>query len=427
MGIFGRVLLMVVGLVILVGCGQSTPVPSATPAPTTLPTTTALLTLPTAATTSVPTVVATAVPATATVAAGSMQLPAALYFLEAGQIHRIDPETLSRQQITAEVAARPELAPIGAFAITGDGRLAYKVDDLTADRLVLATVDGTEPQILFEQPEVQIGAMRWSPDGKQLAVRLGVIPPESADFQSGVYLFGRPGEPPHLVQADDPVADPINPSPEVRAYNPRAWAPDGSALLLDAFSPFYELCTPAIRDLDAAEAQRPAAPAELTAVCEDAGWSRDSRSVYVRLAPAEGQLAGAGLWLFARDGSMTELIERQREGIFQLIVAAEELQTNEIYYFFAAAGRLPGAFDTDPGLAFVMQRVAADGRRDRTPLRTDALVLPQEAHWAPDGSGAAVLAMRENQPRLNWLPVHSAAIVELPAMGFGVEQLRWGP
>jgi hypothetical protein len=38
-----------------------------------------------------------------------------------------------------------------------------------------------------------------------------------------------------------------------------------------------------------------------------------------------------------------------------------------------------------------------------------------------------VLAMREGQPRLLWLPVNSTAVLELPAMGFGVEQLRWGP
>lgn len=368
---------------------------------------------PTVASPAATTVPATVVPPAASAseppARPAEPLPAPLYTLDQGQIFRIERDGLTRTRLTEETVEISGFPPIATFAVSNAGRLAYVVGDLEADRLVITGPDGADAAIRYSEVNHELSDLAWTPDGSALVVRL-LNNRQPPDIPSGIYRLDPAGGDPELLVADDPVDNLVNPAPEVAAYRPFAWSPDGATLLVEVYSPFYFTCGLGFLAATGGSVTRIELPADAETYCGEASWAPDGARVLFMAGPESGPT----IWQATLDGAALPLTPELALARAPLALADGTLRL--IAVEFDAAG--------NPQFS-----MAALPSPDATPqpLRPASADLPSLWLWGPQGSGAAaLLESPENQISLRWLPADGGAEISLPATRTGVTELRWG-
>jgi hypothetical protein len=258
---------------------------------------------------------------------------------------------------------------------------------------------------------------RLSPDGQRLALRL-----EQQGQPAGVYVDGA------LLQPDKPPPDPTQPEllPDL-VFEPLEWSPDGTKLLLASSIPGADYCGMAVKDL-VSGALVALAPSGALTNCGAATWSDDGASILLTLQDAGASAALLpGLWRAEPvSGTVTLLLPETLDGVPALYAAPRQLANGDILVFVARMeGYDPLAYPPAPVL-FTMMRFPA-GEQQPAPLRQDAEQI-YRALWAPDASGAVVLAPSGGEDpdatALFWLPAGGAAVVRLPVSA--PQQMWWG-
>ncbi len=398
---------LVAGLLFSACAAPATPPPTAIPtqtsqpaSPTAVPTQTPQPPLPTTAPTETPEPPTPTAEPTSTVVPAA-RLPAPLYFLAGGQIHRLEMDGTTVTTITAE----PD--PVIDFDVSlANGMLVY----VSGNNLIRADAFGGDPMVLVEGPTqpdehnriIQIGSPRFAPGGAQIAFAM-----------DGVRVISATGGEPRVIKPNDP------PGPGAGTYSPVAWSPDGRRLLIN-FSFYTHGGQLLVRNLE------DGSEVSLGASCCQPAWGWDAKSVYVS-GPFYGPEGRPGLRHYdVETGVETTLIEDDlTDDILPLVAYARQLGDGQLYMFARTATQeeytqAAGAVD------FTMYRAPIDDVSARTALRTDSYVI-HEALWAKDASGAVIAAISggtDEKPPLIWVPTDGGPAVPLPARG---DHLRWGP
>jgi hypothetical protein len=417
-----KTLLTLLALLLIAGCQQApaTPTPGAseaTPRPA-LPSPVPTLGATAAPTVAAPTAAAPSATAeapgppapTAAPPTGDV-LPAPLYVLDNGQIARIERDGATRALVTEETVEVDGLPPIATFAASPQGDLAYVVGDLRQDRMVVVGPRGENPRIIYSVEGHELSDLSWSPDGAQIYLRLlnNLQPP---DIPSGVYRMPAAGGPPELLRADDPVDDPINPAPTVSGYRPVAPSPDGSRLLVEVYSLFYDGCGIGVMPAAGGEVLLLAPPEGTQTYCGEAAWGPDGAAVYF-LAGGE---AGPTIWRGdAGSGAAAAMAPADALARSPRPLADESVRFFQIYRDAQDPAKLTFALaELSPSqqLPNPLSRPSSDGL---------GVTL-----WAPDGSGAVAAVLPETKPvDLRWLSVDGEPVT-LPSSTQGISDLAWG-
>lgn len=362
----------------------------------------------------------TAAPATSAPAAtpSGPILPAPLYVLELGQVARIERDATTRNLVTNERSTISGVPPIATFAASPQGSLAYVVGDLEADRLAVSDGRGAEGTVRYSQPGHELSDLVFSPDGATIALRL-LNNNEPADIPSGLYRIPVAGGAPELLQADDPVDDVVNPSRAVSGYQPAAYSPDGTLLLVYVQSLFYEDCVLGIMPAAGGTVRRIELPAGIRTYCAEAVWTPDSAALLFLAGPAEGPAAGPQLWRADVATGTAELL------LGGELYARAPLARGDgtIRFFLARVER--DASGIVIGGSFAPAELSTPGAapRELGPAFPDRL---ERALWAPDGSGAVLeLSPAEAAPELRWSPIAGEPL-RLPSTRERIGGLAWG-
>ena len=337
-------------------------------------------------------------------------LLAPLYYLQAGQIWRLDSDAQTTQQVTHESA------PIDAFDLSPiDGSLAY----ISNNSLILNTADGGDRRVLRAGPALTpiadeaarlnnaehiTAALRsphWSPDGRRIAF-----------IENGVQLYNL-----ETLQAEQVWSQSAASSEPELFERVLSWSPDGQFLLVSQYAypieslgqrslSLLQLGGPLYRDLS-----------QTTGLTHT--WSPEL--AYLFLANAQ-------------NGSDSSLMRCNPETAQCTLIA--EYEPARWYYFYAhpfvtADDRLlvfMGASDdpSQPPEAFNLISLGLDGY-DRSALHSDSYPI-DAALWAPDGSGVIIsLAQAAGDypaGSVLWLGTDNQPALPIPLLE--VSNLRWG-
>lgn len=355
--------------------------------------------------------------------AGSV-LPAPLLFAREGQIVRMERDGKTITQLTAEQPGQPGILAITDFDVSPvDGSLAYVVQDTTGNSLVRTDATGKQRTLLM--PNAFANIPRWSPDGSQIAFVGGNPPEQNSAMPAGVYLIPATGGTPRLLQANDKV-DPNNPSADARGYSPVAWSPDGTKLLLSAYSMTVEICGAVIKDVKTGTVTPIQAPEGLMAGCASGRWSPDGKLIYTSMARPGPQPPVPGLWTVDPEtGASTPFLQGQFEnGFYQLVTNYHPLEDGSVYAFVAEVDTLPDPFGGD----FPAYQLAQRSQTDGMVLREEPLAVTGQALWALDKSGAVVDVVAPGSANgvvTAWVPLSGGSVVELgPFMGEAKQWVR---
>jgi hypothetical protein len=407
--LFGGMVLVVLVLVgVLAGCGAAAQPPAQEgppPTPTAQPVDQATAP-PTQPSVPLPTATPTTTPTTATVAVGG--LPAPLYVLDSGgQIVRVSPADGAVTTVTSEAG------PVTGFDVSpSSGLLAYTValPSEESHAVVVAAPDGTARRELFRgvlrsplflADDAMVRELDPSSDGHQIAYHVvEPLPDVEPERQGpGIFVSLDLGMCPFLLVPDQPE--------QGQRYAPLALSPDGMGLLLRVGED--DSATMAVLPMADAE-QAPVAltrPDGEALPCCEAVWSRDSAALYVA--------DGASLWrVDAASGAAT-------------LAAAGPGAGAVLRLPYQAADGTLYAFATEGISGMTMYRLSPNGRWQA--LRTEPGSMLRGV-WAAGGSGAVVLVREtaDAPPRLVWLASDGAAAVVLPLKGVSVDSVvRWGP
>jgi WD40-like Beta Propeller Repeat len=411
-----KAFLLLLTLLIVSGCASSagsTPTPGqptrsvslSTPVPTlavtALPSPTAGVTIGPPA----PTIVPTITPSPSGI------LPAPLYVLDYGQIARIERDGKSRNLVTSEKVDIQGVEPIATFAVSRAGNIAYVVGDLKADRLVWTEPRGENKRTLYEAEGHELSNLVWSKDGQQIYLRV-LNNRQPPDKPSGIYRIASAGGPLELLRADDPVDNVAHPSPTINGYRPFAFSPDGSRLLVEIYSIYYDGCSLGIIPAAGGDIVRLNIPLNTKTFCGEAAWSPDGTAVYFLAGPDSGPTIWRG---DASSGATTAM------------AAADVLS------------RAPVAL-SDGSLRFFLLRRDPPGSGPVT-FVLSSLITPQTAPvalgaplsdrlgqvlWSPDGTGAVISVVPTNKPMdLRWMPADGEPL-SLPNSSQGINGMAWG-
>lgn len=344
-------------------------------------------------------------------------LPAPLYVLDRGQIARIERDGVTRAQLTRERIAVQGFPPIATFDLSPSAGLAYVVGDSDADRLVRTGLRGENPQIIYSQPGHELSDLAWTPDGAFLYLRLlnNNTPP---DIPGGIYRIPAAGGALEPIRADDPVDDPVNPARTISGYRPVAWSPDGTKLLIEIFSLFYEGCSLGVIAAEGGEPARISTPEGIETYCGEAAWSPDSSTILLLAGPplAEG---GPSVWRAAATGGQAEPLSGP-DALARAPFAAPGGQARFFLVQIEGADATGNLFSYTP-VELTGPAATPDPLGEPFP---DRLAL---ALWAPDGSGAALVVEPAADPlALRWAPAGPGPSVDLPNTREGIRALRWG-
>ncbi len=427
---------------LLIGCGVRTTSGPATAQPATpttapQPTAAALTTAPTFVPTArvdAPTTEPALAPTVEPTAAPSSEglLPAPLYFItnsptEPSQIVRLERDGKTRTALLNEAPSK-EILTILEFDVSPvDGSLVYIIQGQNGNSLIKTGPDGQGRTVLLA--EASVNTPRWAPDGKTIAVGVFQAPESTGGMIGGVYLVPANGGVPKLLQANDSITDPANPSLEARGFAPKTWSPDGKRLLMGMFSQVVErgglavkdLATGALVDIDAPQGLDPAEPI---------AWSPDSRAIYSGMSRPGYLIPVPGLWRAdAATGKLTPYIVGEPDkGKFTLVRGVHPLKDGSTYAFLATTDKLP-----DPGIddsvvwpQFMLTRISAD-RELAEQIGRAAFENPGDSVlWAADSSGAVIEQSDPQGATLLWLPANGAEPVTI-AEGISANGVRWGP
>jgi len=378
---------------------------------------------------------ATAAPQPTAAPAAEGILPAPLYFVgnpqgQNNQIWRIERDGKTRTKIVEEPPAKEMLTIVEFDVSPTDGALAYLIQEAGGTTLVRIDAGGKNRKELL--PAGSVNTPRWSPDGKTIAVAISPVPDATEGLAGGVYLIPAGGGEPKLLQANDPIKDPANPPPEARGFAPAKWSPDGSKLLLSAFSQVVDACDVAIKTVASGELVTLVAPEGMTTRCDSGAWSHDGKSIYVGMT-RPGYLAPVpGLWRAdAATGETKPFIPGEPvTGRFTLVNNPHVQPHGSVRAFVATTDKIPQP-GVDPHVGwpnFALYEVSADGEHGQN-LRSEMYANPGElALWAPDGSGVLIdlaPATPGANSTLTWVPASNAPTVQL-ADDITASAARWG-
>ena len=349
-------------------------------------------------------------------------LPAPLYFIDgtSGQIMQIGRDGTTLRQITNETQT------INSFAVSpATGALAYAIGDWQSENRAIIYLN-TQGEGRTELVSGPVSAPIFSPSGETISFET-TAPTAGWEISiqtsaPGVWSTTPSGGRPSRVIENDPVPDMDNPPEGARSFHPVAWSPDESSLLL--------LMTPnrgngAAGDVSGggmAVLHRGGELIEIAKLggqpraCVEATWSPDSASV---LCSNSYQLPNLpALWRAnAQTGAAEELIKGEEGGNVSLVARAKQISDDSVI-LFRAQGPAYAASE------FTLQQLSLDGSApaelNSAPLDFGAA---SSAVWAPDNSGAVVLANTAPQQELQWVPANGDAPTRLPGNGYGPQ---WG-
>lgn len=415
--------LLLAALLLMSACtGPSTTVPT-TVAPTTAPTA-----APPDATPPPAAPAPTTPPATAMPASANAILPAPLYILDTGQIVRIERDGETRRQITNEAPPAPDALAIVQFdASPVDGTLVYIVQGVGAPPVLVRTdADGGNRTVLLDT--LPVSAPRISPDGTTIAMHIFEDFERPGKHTPGLYLMPVAGGEPRLILANEPVTDLTVERGDGRGFEAVSWSPDGTKLLVNAFSLSVEMCELAIVDVASGAIVYLKAPApDLVAACTAAAWTFDSKAVYFSVANPGNWFNEPGIWRGDASSGAATAVPIEPANV---LLSMPFFAIDRLYAFVATApGENPvysPAADTSefPVLSYTMSSVPLTGGTSAA-LRSDAYEL-YNALWAPDGSGAVIFESSDpSAVRLIWLPTDGSPGIEL-LKGTDLYTVRWG-
>ncbi len=374
-------------------------------------------------------------------------IPAPLYFIDEGQIQRLETDGVTLRRITNELVPRLGASAVREFDIAPSGDLAYVIATREGGTaLISSDSEGRQRRVLYERPGVDISSPRIAPDGASVALRLAPDPAQAPDLVSGVYLLPfvppesgaasptaspdqllplviSPAAQPQLLQPDD-VLD-LNADPPSRQFAPLHWSPDGGRLVLDGLRYTVPTCSLALKDLASGALLTPRSPIEdAVPACGTAVWTRDGSTLMTNLQPLGMPVLATGLWqVLPWDGPVVPLLAQEVDGLRQMVVFPHQTTSDGIYMFLTRTTQRPDP-SYSPPLRYTMHQYAVDG--SIVALRDDSFDL-REVQWAADDSGAAIVYVRDLTPALGWLPANNDPLLELDAEGSDLANLRWGP
>jgi len=256
--------------------------------------------------------------------------------------------------------------------------------------LVQADNDGKHRRVLLSGASVSNPL--WSPDGKQIAVQIYGAPDAKAGLAGGTYLIPAGGGGPKLLLANDVVKDPANPDPKAMGYNPVAWSPDDTRLLLNACSQSIDLCGAVVKNLASGKLVPLRALERMTTV-SSGGWSADGTPIYVTMYQPGYMAPILGLWRAdPATGELTSYIPPSpAEGKFTLVAGVHPGRDGSISALLATTDKIPEVGgDNVVWPKFGLYRVSADGKQ------TQQLGAPNNENpgdvvlWAKDDSGVVI-------------------------------------
>lgn len=410
MGILKRLTTgLVLALLLLAGCGgdeADTPTPPPAAAP-------AQMTPVAASPTSAPS--PTAIPPTPTPLPTPVILqdilPAALYFLQDGQIQRLESDATTLTQFTQE--AEPiidfDVSPIDARLVYVSGNRLVEANPQYGTEFVKVDGGAYDENDPAESVTRRISSPHFSPDGSQIAFGLngiGLIPAgEATDYAT-------------ILPSNPYPAPNTAPRTTVRFFAPGPWSPDGQRLLVNySYWPeaggvaLFELATSELRELTSDDPN--------AALCCGWSWGQDGSTGYIasdmliyavpgltRIDAASGNAQTLAIGLPPQGPSAQEPI--------RLFHSAYEAEDSSIFTFVSQ----PDEFDESA--PYFLQRITGDGG-SYTQLREEGYPQIAEVLWATDGSGAVVHLREADQ--LVWVPREGEAHL-LPVVG---SRLRWAP
>lgn len=338
-------------------------------------------------------------------------LPAPLYFINAedDQVWRIEADGETMAAVTAEDT------PITDFDVNpADSSLA-----LVAGNAIILAGPGEGRTELVSQPEVAeddyagqinetVGYPTFSPDGSLLVYGLG-----------GVHLVDLAAGSDEMLIESDPYPEAGEVVDEaVRFFSPNSFSPDGSLLLVD-FGYYPEAGGMTIYDLGDGVQTEITLPD--TIVCCQPVWAPDSSGIYLA-SPYVGMVE-PGLWFVPAETGGGQSLISSRDGLtFHLVGYPHPLDESTIQYFYAEVDTMMDAADAP----LTMVSAPLDHPANHTALRDEPVTL-LEALWAPDGSGAVIVAHSGDDRitgELIWLSADGGA--EVPLGVEGRLALHWG-
>ncbi|MBN2388184.1 MAG: PD40 domain-containing protein [Anaerolineales bacterium] len=295
------------------------------------------------------------------VSPGQVLLPAPLYLLseQSGtrQIWRLETDAATLTQISFENE------PVRSYAQSpADGRLAF----ISQTQVLLTDRNGAGRQVIANlDEEAWPSGLAWSPDGNYLAYA-----------NLGIHIYATAAGEDRLLVVDEREGLPGS----TAIYNPLAWSPDGTSLLV--FISGYESASLAVLSAEDGEILASAPLSSMYA------WQAGGPAFY--LASAEyAMMVGIDPGLYRVSG-----LEEVQTVIGDAFVWWPLQRTDGQLAYFASR---PAGFEVADWAAY-LYTAAPDGSGE-TLLRSPPLLLdPQSffnASWVPDGT--AVLISIERQ------------------------------
>lgn len=343
-------------------------------------------------------------------------LPAALYFLQDGQIQRLESDGVTLTQMTQE--ADPitdfDVSPVDARLVYVSGNRLIESNPQYGTRIVKVDGGPLDADRAEDFIERRISTPHVAPDGSQIAFGLNginLIPAgEATEFAA--------------LLASDPYPDPNNPPRSVvRFFAPGGWSPDGSHLLVN-FSYWPEAGGIALFDLAGSALVEISSEDPNATLCCQWNWGNDGTTGYIasdqviysvpgltRVDTSTGQAAPLVIGM-PPTGPSAQNPLRLFKGVFA--------QTDGSLLSFISA-----AADFNQPAPFILHTVGADGAIAGR-AEADGFPFLWEVLWARDGRGAVVRA-GEEQPdapsQVFWVSAQGES-EELPVSGAA---LRWAP
>ena len=337
-------------------------------------------------------------------------LPRALYLTAADandilQIFRVEPDGITRTQLTFEPAA------VAYFDVSPlDGGLAY----ISNNQLLRTAADGSGRTLIVDGgPEEQtadffhyrrVSSPVWSPDGSALYFGQGGV--NRYDLAAGSYV-------PVLPNTTQTAGNPFL----RERYSPASFSPDGTRLLV--YVGWYEGGSLGVLDLASGSFMR----FDQGIVGGDVFWLPDSSAVLV--ASQYTCYLQPGLWRYdAVSGAVTTLLPSQNpDGSYNLVANVHLAPDGQMYFFFA---NVQEAELIECGLDRLnLVRAGWDGVTGRTVLYPEP-VASGRGLWFPDASGVLLVESGgENQPNRLVLLRLDGSLPQI--LGSGVQLMRWAP